>query len=118
MKDQADKKRSVRSFQVGDQVFLKVQPYLQNSLAARRNQKLALKFYGPYQVPQRVGAVSYKLALPANSRIHDVIHVSQLKKQVPSKFSVEPDMSTVAPRNLSLLQPATLLQMKLIQRGG
>lgn len=76
MKKQADKKRSERMFQVGDQVYLKVQPYLQNSLATHRNQKLALKFYGPYQVLQRVGEVSYKLDLPVNSKIHNVIHVS------------------------------------------
>lgn len=61
MTRQANKHRSERQFAVGDQVYLKVQPYLQNSLAARRNQKLAFKFYGPYKVLQRVGDVSYKL---------------------------------------------------------
>ena len=39
MKRQADKHRTERSFQLGDQVFLKVQTYLQNSLATRHNQK-------------------------------------------------------------------------------
>lgn len=76
MKTQADKSWSERSFQVGDKVFLKVQPYLQNSLASRHNQKLALKYYGPYTVLSRVGEVAYRLDLPASSRIHNVIHVS------------------------------------------
>lgn len=86
MKKQADKHRNERVFAVGDQVYLKVQPYLQHSLAYRYNQKLSLKFYGPYEVLHRVGKVSYQLALPAGSRIHGVIHVYQLKKQVlPSR---------------------------------
>lgn len=83
MKKQADKNRSEHVFEVGDQVYLKVQPYLQTSLAARRNQKLSLKFFRPYQVLQRVATVSYKLALPEASKIHDVIHVSQLKRYLP-----------------------------------
>jgi len=43
MKRQADKARSERSFHVGDSVFLKLQPYVQSSLAPRANQKLAFK---------------------------------------------------------------------------
>lgn len=48
MKHQADKHRSERSFAVGDWVFLKLQPYVQASLAPRSCQKLAFKFFGPY----------------------------------------------------------------------
>lgn len=47
MKKQADQKRSEQSFAVGDWVFLKLQPYVQSSLAPRANQKLAFKFFGP-----------------------------------------------------------------------
>jgi hypothetical protein len=50
MKQQADKGRSERQFKVGDMVFLKLQPYVQSSLAPRSNQKLAFKFFGPYKV--------------------------------------------------------------------
>jgi ribosomal protein L21E len=50
MKQQADKGRSKRQFKVGDMVFLKLQPYVQSSLAPRSNQKLAFKFFGPYKV--------------------------------------------------------------------
>jgi F0F1-type ATP synthase membrane subunit b/b' len=44
MKVQSDKKRSDVSFQVGDKVFLKLQSYIQSSLARRAHQKLAFKF--------------------------------------------------------------------------
>jgi transposase InsO family protein len=79
MKRQADKNRSERSFSVGDWVFLKMQPYVQSSLARRANQKLAFRFFGPYKILARVGAVAYKLELPSSSAIHPVFHVSQLK---------------------------------------
>jgi hypothetical protein len=50
MKAQADKKRFERSFSEGDWVYLKLQRYVQSSLAPHANQKLAFKFFGPFQV--------------------------------------------------------------------
>jgi hypothetical protein len=44
----ANRKRSDRSFEINDYVFLKLQPYRQHSLARRSSQKLAAKYYGPY----------------------------------------------------------------------
>ena len=60
-------------------MYLKLQPYKQRSLAKRPNQKLSLRFFGPYKIIQRVGDVAYKLELPSACRIHPVFHVSQLK---------------------------------------
>ena len=79
MKRQADKHRSERHFAVGDWVFLKLQPYVQSSLATRANQKLSFRFFGPYKIVAKIGAAAYKLALPDTSSIHPVFHVSQLK---------------------------------------
>jgi hypothetical protein len=51
---------SKRSFAVGDWVFLKLQPHVKSSLAPRANQKLAFKFFGPFQILQKIGQVAYK----------------------------------------------------------
>ena len=50
MKQQADQHRSERSFDVGDWVFLRLQPYKQMSLKqAKKDNKLSPKYYGPYR---------------------------------------------------------------------
>jgi hypothetical protein len=65
---------------VGDSVHLRLQTFRQMSIAVRRNLKLSPRFYGPYRILERIGAVSYKLNLPPLSKIHPVFHVSLLKK--------------------------------------
>lgn len=80
MKDQADKNRTPREFQVGDEVFLKLQQYIQTSVSDRANHKLAFKYFGPFRVLARVNDVSYKLQLPEGSSIYPVFHVSLLRK--------------------------------------
>lgn len=76
IKAYADVKHREEQFAVGDKVYLKVQPYRQRSLAVRPFEKLAAKYYGPFEIVQRVGMVAYKLQVPASSKIHPVFHVS------------------------------------------
>lgn len=59
----ADRKRTDRSFNEGDLVFLKIQPYRQNAFGLRGSLKLWSKFYGPYKIIERIGSVAYKLLL-------------------------------------------------------
>lgn len=112
MKAQADKNRSERHFEVGDHVYLKLQPYVQSSLALRSNQKLSFQFFGPYTVLRRVGEVAYQLDLPPMSHIHDVVHVSQLKKYIPPKTQVYTDLSLIRTADCPTLVPT------LVKKGS
>ena len=68
MKQQADQHRSERSFDVGDGIFLQLQPYKQLSLKqAKKDNKLSPKYYGPYKVFQIIGTMAYKLEHPDSS---------------------------------------------------
>ena len=87
MKQQADQNRSERSFEVGDWVFLRLQPYKQMSLKqSKKDNKLSPKYYGPYNVLQKIGTMAYKLGLPTSSRVHPVFHVSCLQKVIGDKI--------------------------------
>lgn len=57
-KMQVDKHRSESSFEVGDSVYLKLQPYVQTSIATRASHKLSFRYFGPYQIIAKVGAVA------------------------------------------------------------
>ncbi|XP_060216472.1 uncharacterized protein LOC132643955 [Lycium barbarum] len=73
-KSYADLKRREVEHQVGDKVFLKVSPW-------KKIMRLSPRFIGPYEVLERVGPVAYKLALPPElDRIHNVFHVSMLRR--------------------------------------
>ena len=118
MKSQADKHRTERVFKEGDSVFLKLQPYVQSSVANRSNQKLSFRYYGPYKILQRVGKVAYKLELPADAKIHPVVHVSQLKPHVPSETQVSADLNTVGSDPYCIPWPRKILDRRSVMRGA
>jgi hypothetical protein len=79
-KSYADKRRRDISFEVGDFVYLKVSP-MRGTRRFKVKGKLAPRYVGTFKIVDRRGEVAYKLELPPQlSDVHDVFHMSQLKK--------------------------------------
>jgi hypothetical protein len=79
-KSYADVHRRELTFVVGDHVYLKVSP-MRGIRRFNVRGKLAPRYIGPFKGLERKGEVAYRLGLPSNlSGVHDVFHVSQLKK--------------------------------------
>jgi hypothetical protein len=90
-------------------VFLRLQPYKQTSLKAEHCQKLVPKFYGPYSILKHVGQVAYQLALPNNSKLHPIFHVSCLKKVIGAKCQIQTNLPELAEEGSIWLQPEAVL---------
>ncbi|KAL0537361.1 hypothetical protein IC582_026339 [Cucumis melo] len=87
-KSYADVRRKDLEFEIGDKVFLKVAP-MRGVLRFERRGKLSPRFVGPFEILERIGPVAYRLALPPSlSTVHDVFHVSMLRKYVPDPSHV------------------------------
>jgi hypothetical protein len=79
-KNYADHRRRELSFEVGDFVYLKVSP-MRGLRRFKVRGKLAPRFNGPFKILEKGGEATYQLEmLPQLSDVHDVFHVSQLKK--------------------------------------
>ncbi|KAL4028527.1 hypothetical protein IC575_011724 [Cucumis melo] len=81
-KSYADKRRRNLEFQIGEQVFLKLSPW-RGVLHFGRKVKFSPRYIGSYQIIERIGPAAYRLELPTElARIHDVFHVSMLRKYI------------------------------------
>jgi hypothetical protein len=79
-KSYADKRRMDLSSKIGDFVYLKVS-HMRGTQRFKIKGKLAPRYVGPFKIIRRKGEVAYQLELPSQlSDVHDVFHVSQLKK--------------------------------------
>ena len=75
-------------FEVGDMVFLKVTP-MKGVMRFGKKGKLIPKFVGPFEILKHIGKVVYELALsPTLARVHNVFHVSMLRKYFPDPSHV------------------------------
>jgi hypothetical protein len=112
-KSYADRRRKPLQFQIGDFVYLRVSPTKGVQHFGIKG-KLAPRYVGPFEILEVCGPVAYKLHLPSQmAAIHNVFHVSQLKKciKVPTEIieiraiEIEPDLSYIE-------QPIQILDTK------
>ena len=87
-KSYAERRRRDLEFQIGNFVFLKVSPYSGVKRFGKKG-KLSPRFVEPFEILERIGMVAYRIALPSElSSIHDVFHVSMLRKYIPDPSHV------------------------------
>ena len=118
-KSYADQRRRPLQFSAGDQVFLRVTPFTSVGRAIR-SKKLTPKFIGPYQILRRIGPVAYELALPTSlANIHNIFHVSQLRKYVPDPSHILESDSVQVKENLSFdVRPIKIIDSQKKQLRG
>ena len=112
-KSYADKRRRPLEFQVGDHVFLKVSP-TKGVIRFGVRGKLNPRYIGPFEVLERIGPVAYRIALPPSlAGVHNVFHVSQLRKCLAEEDAVIDTHQPELQPNLSLPEkPKKILDRK------
>jgi hypothetical protein len=109
----ADKNKTTREFKVGEHVLLKVKPK-NISLKLCSCTKLATKFCGPFEILDRIGSDAYMLVLPASMNVHNVFHVSFLKKYVHDpKHVINWNLILVDPKGYFEVQSMCILDKKV-----
>jgi len=99
-------------FAKGDKVFLKIAPMKGVTRFGKRG-KLNPRYIGPYEILDRVGPLAYHLALaPHLSGVHNVLHVSALRKYVADPSHVLEDEMIPLRENLSYEE----IPMKIIDK--
>ncbi|GJT10314.1 ty3-gypsy retrotransposon protein [Tanacetum coccineum] len=118
MKTMADRHITERVFGIRELVLLKLQPYRQSTLRQHKHHKLAPKYYGPFKILERIGSVAYKLDLPANSQIHPVFHVSQIKRFKGDSPQVPSMLPQCDSQGLIEKTPFAILDRRMAKKGN
>jgi len=116
MKTFADRKRTEHDFDVGDYVF-SLQPYRQCSVVVRKSLKLSPRYYGPFQIEEKIGAVAYKLNLSSSAKIHNVFHLSQLKRKLGTEDVSPIFLPDISDEGILEPKPAHMLDGRVVRRG-
>jgi hypothetical protein len=99
----ANKRRQPLQFEVGDHVYLKVSP-MKGLKRFGVKGKLSPRYIRPFPILEKRGKVTYKLELPPSlAGVHDIFHISQLKKYLNALVDVV--LPEVAPLETDLTYP-------------
>jgi hypothetical protein len=113
-KSYADNRQRPLEFQIGDMVFLKVAPW-KHVIRFGMKGKLAPRYIGPYKIIERIGTVAYRVLLPPHlDRIHNVFHVSMLRKANLDPTRILPQIPMEAREDLTMeVQPVRIMDRSI-----
>jgi hypothetical protein len=77
-----------------------------------------MKYFGLYQVLEKIGEAAYKLELPEHKQVHPVFHVSQIKPYTTDYVSVFQPSSLLPQLDLLDLEPEAVLDRRLSKKGN
>eukprot|EP00253_Pinus_taeda_P016147 PITA_16147 len=101
-----------QEMQVREHVYLCIKPK-KISLRIGSCAKLAPWYYGPFNILDRIGPVAYQLALPPTMKVHDVFHISLLKKYIKDvDHVIDWSVLQVEQEGEFQLEPQHILQRK------
>ena len=86
-------------------------------MAFRGSMKLTLHFFGPYQIIEKVRMVAYRLAFPSGSQIHNVFHVSLLRKHLGTITLTSTQFPPITDDSIILPQLEAILDRHVIPKG-
>jgi hypothetical protein len=112
-KSYADIRRRPLQFQVGDFVYLQVSPTRGIQRFGIKG-KLAPRYIGPFEVIKICGPVAYRIQLPSQlAAIHNIFHVSQLRKcvKVPTEI-IDPQATEIESDLTYIEHPIKVLDTK------
>ena len=79
---------------------------------------MAPKLYGPYEIIKKIGEVAYRLKLPLEAVIHNVFHVSQLKRKLGQQQQTQPIAPKLTKEFELQLNPETVLGIRWSKELG
>jgi transposase-like protein len=112
-KSYTDKQRSPLKFDVDDHIYLRVSP-MKGVHHFGIKGKLAPRYIGPYPIIDKYGPTPYQVELPAKlSGVHNVFHVSQLKRCLkPPTYVIVEDTIPLEPNLTYKAYPINVLDQQ------
>nr|XP_025607725.1 uncharacterized protein LOC112701142 [Arachis hypogaea] len=90
----------------------------QTEAVNKSNQKLGVRFYGPYEVLKKIGVAAYKLRLPPSAKIYPIFHVSLLKKSLGSSVESQSLSEALTEEGELLVEPEQVLDNRMSNQGN
>ena len=81
-------------------------------LKEKVQEKLQPKYYGPYRVIRKIGEAAYALELPKESKLHNIFHVSSLKKKIGDHIVPQTNLPMIDEEGRTIMEPEEILEIR------